>query len=522
MYRFTHCTALMCTMLMLVGAPGSGAHATATPPPGTRFPARSDAAPSLFLPVVRHDRVTPSATATPDPRMTPTPSPSVTPQVTASPTAAVTPTPTPNATTTALTRTVIFTPSNEIFENPERGFFWPVDLLSNDSYAVARTVHKATLVRSYARLDAYRSTDLPQNVLDQIDTRMAQARAAGVKIILRFAYNFGPFPNSEPDASKTWIKRHIEQLAPVLRKNADVIAWMEAGFIGAWGEWHTSTNGLDLDLNAKREILTDLLAALPVTRSVQLRYPADLRALYGADFGPADAYNGTDKSRVGHHNDCFLASNTDFGTYARDSATIEQDKTLVKQRGRYTPVSGETCNVFAPRSDCPTALAELSAHGWSSINLAYEQNVIAGWKTQGCFEEIDRRLGYRLALTSATFTARTRAGQRFDLSLTMISSGYAPIINERPVFLVLDGPVRRILPTSFDPRRWFGQNIQIAKSLTLPADLPAGTYRLALWLPDASPTLQADPRYAVRLANTGVWDAGMGWNVIGEVRVEGA
>lgn len=84
---------------------------------------------------------------------------------------------------------------------------------------------------------------------------------------------------------------------------------MEAGFIGAWGEWHTSTNGLD-NIQDKREILNALLAAIP-GRFVQVRYPANIIEMYPA---PEDAVS----ARVAHHNDCFLSSNTDVGTYERD------------------------------------------------------------------------------------------------------------------------------------------------------------------------------------------------------------
>ena len=63
--------------------------------------------------------------------------------------------------------------------------------------------------------------------------------------------------------------RHIEQLKLTLTKNADVIAWMEAGFIGAWGEWHTSTHGIDKSLDDKRDVLGALLQVLPASRMVQ-------------------------------------------------------------------------------------------------------------------------------------------------------------------------------------------------------------------------------------------------------------
>jgi hypothetical protein len=38
-------------------------------------------------------------------------------------------------------------------------------------------------------------------------------------------------------------------------------------------------------------------------------------------------------------------------------------------------------------------------------------------------------------------------------------------------------------------------------------------------LPDPAETLRADPRYAIRFANEGIWDAAHGWNVLGKVRV---
>ena len=42
--------------------------------------------------------------------------------------------------------------------------------------------------------------------------------------------------------------------------------------------------------------------------------------------------------------------------------------------------------------------------------------------------------------------------------------------------------------------------------------MPAGKYAISLWLPDAAKSLRSDPRYAVRLANDGVWDAKSGFN----------
>ncbi|NTU56129.1 MAG: DUF4874 domain-containing protein, partial [Anaerolineales bacterium] len=154
-----------------------------------------------------------------------------------------------------------FAPSDASLLNPERGFFTPYELPGTPGFSPLRATGN-TLVHLNIRLDDWRGTDIPQETLDGLDTNFSDIRDAGVKAIIRFAYNQGPYPDSEPDASKSQILRHIEQLTPLLQKNTDVIAWVEAGFIGAWGEWHTSTNGLD-NLTDKRDILNTLLAAIP-------------------------------------------------------------------------------------------------------------------------------------------------------------------------------------------------------------------------------------------------------------------
>ena len=136
--------------------------------------------------------------------------------------------------------TVFYTPTDEVFPNPERGFHTGFDLVTQTD---AKWVYQQgfTLARTYVRPDDYRETDLPESLLTDLDWGLGAVRSAGIKVILRFTYNFG----YEPDASKARILAHIQQLASVLQENGDVIAAMPAGFVGAWGEWHSSTNGLD-------------------------------------------------------------------------------------------------------------------------------------------------------------------------------------------------------------------------------------------------------------------------------------
>jgi hypothetical protein len=397
--------------------------------------------------------------------------------------------------------------------NPERGFFTPYVLPGSAGFSPVRATGN-TLVHLNIRLDDWRETDIPQEVLDALDTNFADIREAGIKAIIRFAYNEGPYPDSEPDASKSQILRHIEQLTPLLQKNTDVIAWVEAGFIGAWGEWHTSTNGLD-NLTDKRDILMALVAAIP-DRYVQVRYPANIIEMYP---NPEDAA----KARVAHHNDCFLSSDTDVGTYERDGIiTIERDKAYLAELTRLTPMSGETCAPNPPRSECASAIQEMELLHFSAINEAYHKGILRSWEEGGCMEEITNRMGYRLSLTSADFNEQVRPGGLLNLTANVTNTGFASLMNSRPLFIVLvaqDGILRHEVKIELDPRTWQPGNSSLTVSIRLPSKMEEDEYNLALWLPDEAETLQADPLYAVQFANTGIWDESTGYNILGKVAV---
>ncbi|MFH1436053.1 MAG: DUF4832 domain-containing protein [Pseudomonadota bacterium] len=417
------------------------------------------------------------------------------------------------------TTTITLSPTDDIILNPQRGFYRSVNLVEHPDFGWVRE-QGSTLAHSYVRLDDYREQDIDGSFLDAVNEGFGEARSAGIKIILRFAYNFGPYPDSEPDASKEWILHHLEQLEPVLADNADVIAVMQAGFIGAWGEWHTSTNNLLDDPEDKFDILEAILAALPAGRMVQLRYPPYKQEGYAGPLTEVEAYGGTSAARIGHHNDCFLASDTDYGTWPSDA--IEEWKQYVALDTRFVAMGGETCNVNPPRSDCETALAEMERFHYSFINHEYHPGVVGGWETQGCRAEIEQRLGYRFTAAQVTYPPLAPPGGVLALAVRFTNQGWAAPFNQRPVYIVIDGPSRHVadLPGA-DPRWWMaGGEVEVAVRLQLPSGLETGIYSLALWLPDAAEPLRDDPRFAIRLANEGLWSAADGLNVLAAVEID--
>ncbi|HMN30692.1 MAG TPA: DUF4874 domain-containing protein, partial [Caldilineaceae bacterium] len=160
------------------------------------------------------------------------------------------------------TTIVTYTPSDANFANPERGFYHyietrasapePYDLNTLRSY---REDEAITLLYCINYLDEFVERPISADFLAHIASNLATVREAGLKCVLRFAYT-DDWNNEEPpygDASKAQILAHIDQLEPLLRANSDVIATMQAGFIGVWGEWYYTDHFVD-DPNLPDEI----------------------------------------------------------------------------------------------------------------------------------------------------------------------------------------------------------------------------------------------------------------------------
>jgi hypothetical protein len=415
--------------------------------------------------------------------------------------------------------TTNYLPSSAIIQNPERGFSTEIDFDDPDYFQYYKD--GSTLVYSNIRLDEYLESELPQTFLTELDNRFSSIRQGGVKIIVRFSYNDGPYPFPNPDASLDQILLHIKQLTPVLQKNADVIAWLEAGFIGAWGEWHASTNGLNDDSEAKRTILLALLDAMPSDRSILLRYPVDIMTNFPIPLSADNAFNETDQARVGFHNDCFLADENDQHTYARDGInTYNEEFTYLALSTQFVPMGGESCEYNPPRSDCPTALNEMQLFHFDEIGDGWYPQVLSAWEEQGCYAEMEKGLGYRISLTTAKMNEVVQPGGILNLSVELNNSGFSSLKNPRPVYLILEGASHFEVLLPVDPRFWMPGTSSFKVQLRLPADAPEGEYQVALWLPDAYPSLQDNPQYSVRFANEDVWQEKTGYNIIKTIRID--
>jgi hypothetical protein len=423
---------------------------------------------------------------------------------------------------------VNYTASTALIANPERGFYRYVDCNSGVSASTLQGFRNegTSLAYCIVNLQNFINSSISQAQLDLFQRRMDEFRAAGLKAIPRFVYSEN---EAGTDANVTRVQSHMDQLAPYLEKNKDVIAVVQTGFIGGWGEWAYSTSFGNMPNNVSSQNWTDrkavvdkLLQVVPAERMIQIRMPDFKRRFFGTTALTAgEAYNGTSKARVGHHNDCFLASSNDWGTYT--NASVEYP--YLQAETTHLPMGGETCNYAPPRSDCPTALKELSQFHWSYLNLDYHKQVLDGFRNQGCFNEIKQKLGYRFALQNGSYSSSAKPGGGLAVNFTVKNEGWAAPFNARDVDLVLrntaNGTLHRF-KLNADPRKWMaGQSVTVSQTVTLPGNIAAGNYEVLLHLADPMATLRNRPEYAIQFANNDTWEASSGFNRLGHrLRIE--
>jgi hypothetical protein len=430
--------------------------------------------------------------------------------------------PPPSAPVTPLLTSATLSATNADFANPERGFYgWAGSDFATQydagSVQAARTAGQG-LVLAKVQLDNYRTTDLPAAWLAQLANSFAKVRAAGLKTTLLFSYDFSA---GGRDASAALIKRHIEQLQPVLAANADVIPFMRAGFVGAWGEWHSSQAGNSCGYNApsgttcaqadaNRVTVRDaLLANVPTTTQIGFRYPPDLQKWYPSP---------SQQSRAGIHNDCFLAGPSDSGTFD-DPSSRPYAKALTDR----TAYGGETCeNAGTPvRNTCADILKEGAEYHLAWLNINYAPSVINQWKAEGCFAEVSRSMGYRLQLDAASHEREAAAGQSVTVAVDLRNVGWARMFSARKLVATF---VNDTAGSSFGAAAGDLQSLtsqataSTRQSITvpIPAGMPKGSYTLHISAPDIHDATAGNARFSVRFANADdvgkgqTWDAASG------------
>jgi len=307
------------------------------------------------------------------------------------------------------------------------------------------------------RIDQFYEKPLSKEYLNKLQAYFDDARRNKYKLIVRWAYTFpneADDPNFEvykqnkldkPKSIKTpelpIILNHIDQLSVVVNRNSDVITSLQAGMIGAWGEWHSDQYGDWKRWNkARLEVLKKWLESTDENIIVQIRYPQDyvrreIQRLPGFD-------------RVGIHHDCpnYAKDNIEFVKYRRKI----QDAALI---------TGEMCQSNPLNSySCKAMLSYFEKYKFTALRVGFPDEIFNDWYEQGCLSEIRDRLGYRFVIRSSRFDGQY-------LRIEIENKGFAAIQGSKPLSIKYAG---KSYKTSIDAHDWEpGRITQITLNLDM-------------------------------------------------------
>ncbi|MFP4057289.1 MAG: DUF4832 domain-containing protein [Candidatus Brocadiia bacterium] len=271
---------------------------------------------------------------------------------------------------------------------------------------------------------------------------------------------------------------------------------LDLGSVGWWGEWHMSGSA-DLAVPSaatQKRIVDAYLEAFPRTRLLMLIGGGPMLT-YAAEHG------------AGWRADCL----GDMGGFSKSWCHMRKGyPTWIRQAGvgeawKTAPVAWESC----------WDMRRWVQEGWPlrfifnyalALHGSYLNNKSAplpeGEAVRAELERFLRRLGYRLVLKRLRHPAQVAPGEPLELTMEWQNAGSAPCYRPYRVAyrLAREGGEDRVLGGGLTVEGWLpgsvelfteefyegrwelprGEVVEVADRLVVPADLPPGTYRLAV------------------------------------------
>ncbi len=440
------------------------------------------------------------------------------------------------------TKEIDYTESLETFDNPERGFYYPFYYnfkVSGNELPSGHDIYKLKILEDEnlvhlrlgigefsGKVNGDKDLEFSEDMLNMLDTILTTIKNNGGTAIIRFAYdNFEGDEDLEP--SLDMILKHIEQICPILSKNESVLAYVELGFFGPWGEMHTSKISTPENVAKALDVMLD---NTPEELKIGVRQPKYYVGWLGLDRDKLNeniTVKGTREYRVGLFNDGYLGSHSDLGTFQNREIEVQ----WLENQALHTLYGGEVVETRGSEENdkinTSSYMAEEAFRTHTTyLNSDYDEDVIDSWKNeiyngsdelykgQTGYLYIVNHLGYRFVLRDSDVSGKNDI---LNINLKIENVGFANLVNNKKVTIVLkSGEKIYELPVKIDPTTWNSNEIvDLSAILNLPKDIAEGNWDTYLRISEYG-NLETDNNYqAIRLANNNIWDETLGANYIG-------
>ncbi|MDE7097814.1 MAG: DUF4832 domain-containing protein [Ruminococcus sp.] len=388
--------------------------------------------------------------------------------------------------------------------------------------------------------------DLDDAFFSAWDETLQNCKDNGCMVALRFRYDANGKDNPEPETFEQ-VLNHVQQVkdSGLLEKYSDILAYVESGFVGKWGEQH---GGKYTSVQYKAKLLQAVLDAVPSPIPVTVRTPdifaewagikrsqlADtelIESLTESEYCPdIQAY----RNRIGLYDDGYMGSNSDLGTYA----DREIETTWLRNQTYTSYFGGEfSGNIeFAKQYDTylpENAIPEMYRTHLSYINSNifqlyndYEYSADYGitadtsaYYGKSVYKFIRDHIGYRFVLRNSEITAEAVQGGDITVDFDVENIGFANVIPDTKSYVILekDG-IYMTTECDVDCKKWDSCTVSHETlNIKIPDNIESGEWNIYFKInvgTDAD-ILNMNSR-SIRFANNNTWNGSIGANLIGK------
>lgn len=424
-----------------------------------------------------------------------------------------------------------FTESVETILNPDCGFYRPIGFSLTENGGNKSSIgvngdvslqHLRINLGQFSReVNGQEDKVLSQQALDYLDGVLDTLYKNNKNAIVRFAYdNFDGVEDKEP--SEEMILTHQSQVCNVLNKYQNTITAIEVGFVGKWGEMHTSKLA-NYDTIDK---LIDGYLTQTDNFPILTRTPRMIYHYLGFTVNVLEDENNiilpsSNAYRLGIYNDGYLGSGNDLGTYADREKEIK----WLQNQTNHLPFGGEIMNnSMAYIENCLPYMREVNL---SYLNYEWNYNMTqTNWGSNFYTSEIGdeknyfgqtaqvyvrNHMGYRLVLNSSKIYKQNSNKYEFEINLNNI--GFGNVNRAKQMSLVVVNENGENSEIKLD-KLYKGENQILIKQKL---NLQSGNNKIYLKLYNGF--YQDSSRYEIAFSSTGVFDKNLKANYVGEINI---
>lgn len=316
----------------------------------------------------------------------------------------------------------------ETVENPFQGAYFQWNAGDADGmYNVVREHPDYRVVLLTYNLDDESKTEIiPEEKTEKLSHALDVAEELELSVIFRAAYDFsGECIDPEFDIMLS----HIRQMGEVLNAYKSCLMGVQAGMIGAFGEW-TKSRYMD-EKKYRMKVVKEWEEVLEEGIYISVRRQKFIRE--------AEEW-GLDTTRLGVYNDGLFSSDSDLGTYMEDYGRQEDLKwseTHIK-----VPFNGGEMPFVSKFSEIENVIKEARQLNLSYLNQEYNYEVWQYWAGQEYEgmpgdEYIKKHLGSRPWVRTLKMDRNIQRRSTVHVEVDMRNSGFAMLDERYRIYVVL-------------------------------------------------------------------------------------